>query len=1033
MAQQYGVGFALQMKGNEAKNSIKSVRKELKALRGDVTSLVGGLSTPLKISGILSLTSALKGSVNAMIKASSKQAEYVENLNLLDTAYGTTSNTGRQLINTMSDLIGLDPSNLTKSLGVYRQMTSALGIAGETANTLSENLVQMQTDMMSLYNLSFERAGQILQVTLSGNTKSIRALGGDITETSLQQTAWNMGIEKSIDNMNRAEKTMLIYYTLQRQLANSNGDMAKTINTVSNQTKTWTEQWNMLGRQVGGFVIPVLSKVLPVVNGILMAFNKVISGFATLLGIDAQSLANDFGTSLSDYTTGVDDLGSGLDNASKKANKLKNSLRDFDQLHNITTPDTTTTSGGSSSGVGSGLGAIDSSILDALTKYNLHLDEMNNKALYFRDKILDWLSVFEILEKPMKELADLTYDGLNYLWKNVLVPLGKWTAWELIPSVLKVISSSLELIYKVAKTLQPYVKFGYEKIIQPLAGILGKSVINTLDDVSDLLDSISNNKVAVNLLALVTAIYGVQKASKLLMATKIGNYISTFTSLVKTAYKETGTLGGTIKEVADVTLATSKVKNFGDVLNKLTSAGKSALVALTGFEVVKTSFESISTNGVNVVNILTTLVGTLVTVGATIKTVTTIVALFNTTLAVNPIVLLVSAIAGLGVAIAGMVSGYKSATKSVEENTSALQKNMEQAKETADKTSVLYTHAKDLTSELERYVDSNGRVKKSDESRVQYILSNLSKALDEEITMTNGVIKVNGKVMNSYDDIKKSLTNLIAEKKKEAYLSAYEESYISALKERKTAYDNMVKAYSEGNEEAIKSAKESYDSATKFVKSYEDLTASTSSTMKTALVEFEQNVGIMTEQELKEAQWYYNYIKQQIESGEIKARVTADTSQFMKATDNINSTFKKDFTISVLPNQSKLTNAITKTLNGKSWTINFTGTQDKGNYTQNFTFKAKADGGFLDRGDIFVANEKGPEMVGKMGNKTTVANQEQITEGIRRATRQGFMEALSTTSNNKNINVVIEAKGDTQGFMNFINFKQKETDRQFGF
>ncbi|MCQ4637018.1 hypothetical protein NE619_09770 [Anaerovorax odorimutans] len=44
-----------------------------------------------------------------------------------------------------------------------------------------------------------------------------------------------------------------------------------------------------------------------------------------------------------------------------------------------------------------------------------------------------------------------------------------------------------------------------------------------------------------------------------------------------------------------------------------------------------------------------------------------------------------------------------------------------------------------------------------------------------------------------------------------------------------------------------------------------------------------------------------------------------------------------------------------------------------------------ATGGFPDKGDVFVANEAGPEMVGTLGGRTAVANQNQITAGIKAA------------------------------------------------
>ena len=42
----------------------------------------------------------------------------------------------------------------------------------------------------------------------------------------------------------------------------------------------------------------------------------------------------------------------------------------------------------------------------------------------------------------------------------------------------------------------------------------------------------------------------------------------------------------------------------------------------------------------------------------------------------------------------------------------------------------------------------------------------------------------------------------------------------------------------------------------------------------------------------------------------------------------------------------------------------------------------KATGGFVDNGQLFVAREAGPEMVGTINGKTAVANNDQIVAGI---------------------------------------------------
>lgn len=55
--------------------------------------------------------------------------------------------------------------------------------------------------------------------------------------------------------------------------------------------------------------------------------------------------------------------------------------------------------------------------------------------------------------------------------------------------------------------------------------------------------------------------------------------------------------------------------------------------------------------------------------------------------------------------------------------------------------------------------------------------------------------------------------------------------------------------------------------------------------------------------------------------------------------------------------------------------------------------KGYASGGFPDYGDIFIANERGPEMVGTIGGRTAVVNNSQIETAIENAIARGFAKA----------------------------------------
>ena len=102
--------------------------------------------------------------------------------------------------------------------------------------------------------------------------------------------------------------------------------------------------------------------------------------------------------------------------------------------------------------------------------------------------------------------------------------------------------------------------------------------------------------------------------------------------------------------------------------------------------------------------------------------------------------------------------------------------------------------------------------------------------------------------------------------------------------------------------------------------------------------------------------------------------------------------------------------------------------RDGWNTIGSYQIKAKAEGGFLDSGDVFVARENGlPEMVGTINGKTAVANNDQIVDAI----AIGVAKAMSSNKSNANVNII--AQGDDNGFMNYITFKQQQRDRQYGF
>ena len=84
-----------------------------------------------------------------------------------------------------------------------------------------------------------------------------------------------------------------------------------------------------------------------------------------------------------------------------------------------------------------------------------------------------------------------------------------------------------------------------------------------------------------------------------------------------------------------------------------------------------------------------------------------------------------------------------------------------------------------------------------------------------------------------------------------------------------------------------------------------------------------------------------------------------------------------------------------------------------------------AKGGFPNTGEFFMARESGPELVGRMGNRTAVANNDQIVSGIERGVYNAVINAQGVQSQS-GTNVYI---GNKQVYKSFSNGLRTENNR----
>lgn len=146
----------------------------------------------------------------------------------------------------------------------------------------------------------------------------------------------------------------------------------------------------------------------------------------------------------------------------------------------------------------------------------------------------------------------------------------------------------------------------------------------------------------------------------------------------------------------------------------------------------------------------------------------------------GPTLLAIAAVAvGIGL-IATACANSKTENEKLIESIDTERASWEELKKTSDKKAgtdlALIGRTQDLWKEMQTVVDKNGKIKSGYQDRVKFISGELNSALGTEI-------KVNGSVVTSYNDISKSIDNLIAKKRAQILLEAHEQDYKKALLE----------------------------------------------------------------------------------------------------------------------------------------------------------------------------------------------------------------------------------------------------------
>ena len=419
-------------KATEGGCGLKAVSKELQKIAKSSSSVKSANNTTRKSFSLLNLSAlstyfSLDKVTNALMSWVNESSEYTENVNLFTVSMGEYADAAMEYANTVSEVMGIDPSSWIRNQGIFMTLATGFGVAGDRAAYMSQRLTQLGYDIASYYDLDVNEAMTKIKSGFAGELEPLRALGYDLSQAKLQAVALELGITKSFNAMSQAEKAQLRYYAILTQVTSVQGDMSRTMESTANQIRIFKEQLKLAARALGDLVVPILQKVLPYAIAAIKVFRELTNVIAKLFGGEIIK-----GDSLSPATDGLSSsalsASESIDETTDSVKKLKKMLLGIDELNVL--PDTSSSSSSENTG-----GWVDFELPDYKT--NFLTEGVNSQVDGIVEKMKEWLGITE----DINTWADL----LNTRFGSILTTVGLVAAgligWKIGSDILNLLST----------------------------------------------------------------------------------------------------------------------------------------------------------------------------------------------------------------------------------------------------------------------------------------------------------------------------------------------------------------------------------------------------------------------------------------------------------------------------------------------------------------------------------------------------------------------------------------------------------------
>lgn len=252
---------------------------------------VGSLGRNFAVAG-----TAIVGATALLGKAVKSASNFEAEFEGVNQVFGSAAKSVQAFAEQAAKSAGLSATEALQASKTFGLFFTGAGAATDQAANFSTTMVQLAGDLGSFNDVDTPEALAAIQSGLMGQAEPLRKFGVFLDDARLRQALFNATGEEVTGTLDSQQKMMAAYYAILQQTTIQQGDYIKYQDTLGNQLKTISKEFENLSKDIGLMLIPAITEAMPQIREMATSLGEELK--AAIQSIDWKAVT----TSIVDFT-----------------------------------------------------------------------------------------------------------------------------------------------------------------------------------------------------------------------------------------------------------------------------------------------------------------------------------------------------------------------------------------------------------------------------------------------------------------------------------------------------------------------------------------------------------------------------------------------------------------------------------------------------------------------------------------------------------------------------------------------------------